>query len=196
MKNWFAPLFFVLLTLTQHAHGVASLSFMIEPLFSQASKKAPWEPGEIVGVTQVIFLDLGPIAVYTKFLGATDDGYYIFQEFYLENDQQFSAPVLVAIPAQCRSSDNQECPILRLDELEITGPFVMWYKDGQIWAKGNYEHGIKQGLWNVWHENGQLWVQGNYQNGKACGIWLFWDDQGHLIREDSYEPCQSSQEMN
>lgn len=190
MKKLLASLLFTTLVMPLYAREISSLSYSSTRTssYSAADEETPWKPGEIVERTQEVLFGIGPIPLYTKFLGTSNHGYYVFQKFYSESDQKLSGPIYVVIPEECLI---EKCSILKLHDLQITGPFMMWYENGRIWATGNYNQSQEQGLWTVWHENGQIWAQGNYQNAKACGIWLFWDKEGHLIKEEKYEPCHN-----
>ncbi len=50
-----------------------------------------------------------------------------------------------------------------------------WYDNGNIWKKGNYVYGKKQGLWRYYShsENGKLQRAGMFVNDKKEGIWTF-----------------------
>ena len=40
-----------------------------------------------------------------------------------------------------------------------------YHSNGQLYSKGNYKNGNKEGLWEEYYKNGQLWYKGNCKNG-------------------------------
>ena len=41
-----------------------------------------------------------------------------------------------------------------------------FYKNGQLWIRGNYKDGKMDGLYELFHENGQLQEKGNIKDGE------------------------------
>jgi len=42
---------------------------------------------------------------------------------------------------------------------------------GQLESCGQYQHGLKEGLWRYFDRNGRCWKQGYFQNGLKTGCW-------------------------
>jgi antitoxin component YwqK of YwqJK toxin-antitoxin module len=41
----------------------------------------------------------------------------------------------------------------------------------------------EMGEWLFYHSNGKLWTQGNYNNGVKVGLWKMWNNAGDLLQE-------------
>ena len=61
-----------------------------------------------------------------------------------------------------------------------------WHWNGQLWWKGGYANGEKEGEWQRWWDNGQLYKKGMYVNGKEEGEWQYWHDNGQLMWKGVY----------
>ncbi len=68
------------------------------------------------------------------------------------------------------------------------GSCRFYYRDGHIFATGNYTSGFKNGLFEFYHPNGKLGARQSYEWGMASGHWESWDDQGRLTRSFHYRP--------
>ncbi len=67
------------------------------------------------------------------------------------------------------------------------GPWIFYYPNGTIRAKGNYFNGLKHKLWNYYYPNGQLEQKGSYnKKEKPDGEWLWYYPNGTLLRSESY----------
>lgn len=53
------------------------------------------------------------------------------------------------------------------------GMLLEWYDNGKIWKKGQYEYGLKQGLWKYYSRKGKPMRAGAFVNGKKEGTWIF-----------------------
>ena len=58
------------------------------------------------------------------------------------------------------------------------GPFFAYHEDGELAAKGSYDHGAEHGPWEDYHPNGQLAAQGVYENGVKAAMWRYWQADG------------------
>jgi len=67
------------------------------------------------------------------------------------------------------------------------GPWVRFYKNGQIDTKANFKDSELEGPYIVYHKNGQLQEKGNYKNSKKEGPWVFYHDNGRLRRKGTYK---------
>ena len=45
------------------------------------------------------------------------------------------------------------------------GPWVWYYKNGQLRSKGTHKNGKEEGPWVTYHKNGQLESKGTYKDG-------------------------------
>ncbi len=71
---------------------------------------------------------------------------------------------------------------------EFHGPYEEYYPGGkQLFMKGNYVDGVRDGVWNFWHPNGAKAKAGRYADGKLEGQWHVWREDGTLLRTESYQ---------
>ena len=49
------------------------------------------------------------------------------------------------------------------------GPYVSYHENGQLWVKGTYKAGARDGAYEVYRENGQLEESGIYRAGQRVG---------------------------
>jgi antitoxin component YwqK of YwqJK toxin-antitoxin module len=61
-----------------------------------------------------------------------------------------------------------------LEDGKWDGPYVSYYKTGQIEHKGNYKKSRKEGLWRSFRIDGNLMSEGSYKNGIYEGLWRFY----------------------
>ena len=61
-----------------------------------------------------------------------------------------------------------------LEDGKWDGPYVSYYKTGQIEHKGNYKKSRKEGLWRSFRIDGNLMSEGSYKNGLYEGLWKFY----------------------
>lgn len=64
---------------------------------------------------------------------------------------------------------------------QLVGEFICWYDNGQKEVVGNYDNGKQDGKWTWWHSNGMRKATGNYTEGKLSGDVLAWNEQGRRI---------------
>lgn len=67
-----------------------------------------------------------------------------------------------------------------------------YYRNGKLFAEGNYKSGFKNGTFKFYHPNGQLGAQQSYEWGMASGHWESWDEQGRLSKSFHYQPIPES----
>lgn len=193
MKKWLMVLCCVFLI--PNVQAEKAISYEIDPL---ATTNAPWKVGErIIKEGSCMGAD-----VYREFLGITQSGFALLQDFYLSGEK-FSDPYLKTVI-------NAERNVGKSCTNDLEGSFTFWYKNGQRLAEGNYEDGKLEGLSALWYENGQkqaeinfkngninglvTWwykngqkrVERNMKNGERVGIWLEWDEKGDLIEEKDF----------
>ena len=73
-----------------------------------------------------------------------------------------------------------------------------YYRDGQLFAEGNYTSGFKNGTFKFYHPNGKLGARQSYEWGMASGHWESWDEQGRLTKSFHYQaiPENTLQSVN
>ena len=66
---------------------------------------------------------------------------------------------------------------------EKEGPWVEYWKNGQLSFKGTYKDGKRDGPWvSYYYEDGQVWSERTYKDGKQDGPWV------STGKTDSYRP--------
>jgi antitoxin component YwqK of YwqJK toxin-antitoxin module len=63
------------------------------------------------------------------------------------------------------------------------GPWVKYWKNGQLQEKGTYKKGKEDGPFVKYHENGQLQSKGTYKDGKKDGPWVSYNRDGTVLEE-------------
>jgi len=71
------------------------------------------------------------------------------------------------------------------------GKWEAFFQNGNRWSENNYVEGVFHGPYLVWYENGQLRIKGQYDMGKKVGLWELYDESGKVI---SIEEPNSNQE--
>ena len=72
-------------------------------------------------------------------------------------------------------------------KLEIAhGQWEIYYDNGNLFAKGYCDQGMRDGAWQYFFENGQIWQRGFYVNGERFGTieectWEIFDEDGNLV---------------
>jgi antitoxin component YwqK of YwqJK toxin-antitoxin module len=72
------------------------------------------------------------------------------------------------------------------DQGKPVGQFVWWHENGQKQLAGNYDAGEQSGQWVWWHETGLKSIEGRYGHDQAMGLWTWWDPQGSVTRQQDY----------
>ena len=65
----------------------------------------------------------------------------------------------------------------------IQGPYTLYYLDGGIQAKGQFEEDQAVGHWEYFYENGNPKMAGNLKNNTNYGKWVFYYESGKKNRE-------------
>jgi len=66
------------------------------------------------------------------------------------------------------------------------GPYAEQRPDGTKYCEGQYEDGLRVGLWTFWHRGGQVAKTGHYKQGKPEGTWTFFGEDGSKQRVENY----------
>ena len=67
------------------------------------------------------------------------------------------------------------------------GPWVDYYKNGQLAKKVNYKNGSKEGPWVGYYRNGKLKFKGDFKNGLEEGHWIAYRSNGVLWEDAIYK---------
>jgi len=74
------------------------------------------------------------------------------------------------------------------DSYENHGLYEEFLRDGkQLYRKGSYSHGKRDGEWTFWHSNGQVAKTGVYKADREDGMWTFSRKDGTLERVAAYK---------
>jgi antitoxin component YwqK of YwqJK toxin-antitoxin module len=67
------------------------------------------------------------------------------------------------------------------------GPTGTWYENGQPQMRGQFDEGLRQGLFVGWHPNGQKDVVGRFDKDIRVGKWTWWHANGFKSVEGAFE---------
>jgi len=70
---------------------------------------------------------------------------------------------------------------------KLYGKSKEYHKNGEVYEEGDYENGIKVGIWKSYHDNQQLAEEGKFVNGAKIGVWKSYHFNGKLASEGEYE---------
>jgi antitoxin component YwqK of YwqJK toxin-antitoxin module len=71
-------------------------------------------------------------------------------------------------------------------EGKVHGIQTIWYDNGNMQERTEYQHGEKHGSWKEWWENGQLKYECSYANDQFNGDYKYWWKDGTQLAEGSY----------
>ena len=66
------------------------------------------------------------------------------------------------------------------------GPYVSYYKTGQLEHKGNYNMAKKDGPWKSFRIDKNIISEGNYKNGLNDGVWKYYHLFGNNLQMVTY----------
>ncbi|MEL7147265.1 MAG: hypothetical protein AAFO69_12905 [Bacteroidota bacterium] len=99
-------------------------------------------------------------------------------------------------PKQIKTADDLTYFSFRFGEMHQTqgavvgtpldGPYELFYKRILL-AKGNYNKGLKNGLWYQWNVDGLLMSVIEYRNGKRNGLSKFYGPEGEVEKFQQYK---------
>ena len=61
-------------------------------------------------------------------------------------------------------------------------PFVHYYKDGAVWAKGQMVDGNPSGYWEWFRKDGVRMGSGSFDAGQKVGEWTTYDKNGKVSK--------------
>ena len=68
-----------------------------------------------------------------------------------------------------------------------TGSYTIWFKNGTVQEKGEYNNDQKVGEFKKQYSNGETEVKGTYDNGLKQGWWIHWNNQGKITKRIPYD---------
>lgn len=69
----------------------------------------------------------------------------------------------------------------------LNDKFVKMYHSNQLAEQGEFENGLKVGLWTTWHPNGTIQTTQNWENGLRKGVYYRYNIQGGLAEKGTYK---------
>jgi len=69
---------------------------------------------------------------------------------------------------------------------DFQGEWELYYEDGSLRAKGDFEKSLRTGEWIFYHKNGKVESEGKYVEGLPQGQWKWYYDNGNSRRQDYY----------
>lgn len=170
--------------------GLCHLSLADAPhqIDKAASAKAPWKSGATVvrGNRHIIQKSVDPadykaVSVYRVFLGVTNTGRYIVQEFYTTKDAKATNSYLLI---NKEDVTKEFCDVSDPDdpcESSIEGEYTTWYPNGQKEIQSNYTNGQLHGSYEQFYNNGQKMCEATYEQGDEIGHSSLWSYEGYQI---------------
>ena len=67
----------------------------------------------------------------------------------------------------------------------LFGDFIR-YKDKNIFIEGQFNRGLRDGIWKYYHNNGKLESTGNYKNDLEDGSWKFYNANKNLVAKGEF----------
>ncbi|WP_299883460.1 hypothetical protein [uncultured Lacinutrix sp.] len=65
--------------------------------------------------------------------------------------------------------------------------FTKFYKSNQLAEQGNFNLGLKNGVWQTWYENGQLKERQEWKNGQKHGDFISRDSLGNILEKGNFK---------
>lgn len=69
---------------------------------------------------------------------------------------------------------------------ELNGPYYHFRQDGTPVMEGFYRHGQPDSIVRLYYRDGSLQTKGQYENGYKTGIWKYFDKAGSLLKTVDY----------
>jgi antitoxin component YwqK of YwqJK toxin-antitoxin module len=140
---------------------------------------------------------------YRKFIGMSDDGFYIIQDFYSEKDtprsnqyrvksqddllkEQAQQTTIDGLYIRFRKNGNKEMEQHYANN-QANGKYTEWWKNGNKKAEGYFVDGKENGFVTGWYRSGQKLLHVNMKDGKAHGKGVSWHENGKKSAEENFE---------
>ncbi|WP_434779090.1 toxin-antitoxin system YwqK family antitoxin [Neisseria sp. Ec49-e6-T10] len=114
---------------------------------------------------------------YRKYLGKTDDGFFLIQDFYSGSHKIYSNEIKINTLEYIDEFYLPSC---------IEGVLTYWHKNGQKYKEETYINGVVEGIYTEWYENGQKSYEINFVNGCLNGLHSIWYKNGQKHSEENY----------
>lgn len=132
------------------------------------TESAPWKINAIIFKNELHPKDEPAISVYRQFLGVTQDGYYVVQDFFSEGKRKRTDPYQT-------TEKNVGIPALN----PVNDCLLLWEEGGNKRLEGCFdEHGQETGLFSAWYASGAKLLDGHFFKGIAQGQWFMWHRDG------------------
>ncbi|RYG50323.1 MAG: hypothetical protein EOO01_10975 [Chitinophagaceae bacterium] len=69
----------------------------------------------------------------------------------------------------------------------LTGRFIKTYHSNQIAEQGEFDNGLKRGLWKTWYQDGTLQSEQYWNDGQRDGEWRAYDFSGVMTVAGKYQ---------
>ena len=152
-------------------------------LNADATAASGWGVGEKVaeGTNDCFLVEgWGTCAMYRQFLGVTQDGGYLVQDFYEQDNVKMTNPYILL------QKEEVTTPDFAAFELHIDGLYTKWHSNGHKWYEGVYKDGRMSGVWTLRHGNGQKAGQGNMEGPNEQGQWKYWHENGRRSAQGEF----------
>lgn len=149
----------------------------------QATSQSGMDVGEVVaqGEESCFMIDTWDTCKVNRiFLGMTQDGRYIVQDFFENGHVKMTDPYALLNKEDVKSLNFSPFNTSR------DGHYVQWHSNGHKWYEGDYADGQIDGVWRVWHSNGKKAAQGKQNSLGEQGLWEYWHDNGQMSAQGSY----------
>lgn len=146
-----------------------------------ASGTAAGQPPRSAGNAPDPVIDVDPTD-YTNYLASRDDD--------LEDPVFLELKDVLTKYENGKNKRSFQLQIFANHPPRMHGEFREWWKNGQLWKKGQYEEGKPVGTWESYNDAGQLLKSGTYSEGRPDGEWSYFRTDGTLQRMESYRDGQ------
>lgn len=154
-----------------------------------ATAQAPWKVGEIIAQNDESIKE--ELAFQRRFLGVTNQEYYLVQDFWGDSDKKMTDPYVLMKKEDLAVKYYVDCFGFSLigfvQTVAIEGAYTGWWGDGTtIMLKAHFLNGKLHGkLWfnDVFPEENNFEIE--YVNGEMSGMCRELDKAGNVLEEES-----------
>jgi len=72
------------------------------------------------------------------------------------------------------------------DKMVWDGDYIEYYENGVVYLEGEYENGLKNGVWKQYYPNRSVNSIKYYKNGEPFGKWTFYNENGDIVKFENY----------
>jgi antitoxin component YwqK of YwqJK toxin-antitoxin module len=73
-----------------------------------------------------------------------------------------------------------------------TKDYILYHKDGSLWAKGQTANEVAVGYWEWFRKDGTKLRSGHFQNGEQIGEWITYDKKGNVYKVSQIKPKKTA----